>query len=152
VREDLNQARAEAARAGALDGEVRRLTSERELLLARIEEMRVRESEAGTRIAELSGKLGEIQGSSVKSSGELLDAISGMKGSIGEEVARQVAWALSAQKTGLGGGIDPGLQLDALFGRDLETNIEVVKTEERNDNKLKEKLAKLREARGQGAG
>jgi hypothetical protein len=69
-----------------------------------------------------------------------------MKGSIGEEIQRQVSWALSAQKTGAS-GIDPGLQLEALFSQEIETNIESVKIEEKKGKSLTDKLAKLREAK-----
>jgi len=151
LREDLNKAREEAARVAELNGEVRRLNSERDLLMARLEEFREREREAASQIANMTDKLTEVQGSGARTSDELMEAISGMKGSIGEEIQRQVSWALSAQKTG-SGGIDPGMQLDALFSQEIETNIESVKVEEGKGKTLTDKLAKLREARNAGLG
>jgi hypothetical protein len=153
IREDLGKAREEAAKVAELSGEVRRLNSERELLLARIEEFREREETSARTITEMAETLGEVQGGGGKGSDEVLEAISGMKGSIGEEIQRQVSWALSAQKSGAGSmGIDPGLQLEALFSQEVETNIESVKVEEREGSSLTDKLAKLREARNKGLG
>lgn len=148
-REEVKHLREEAARAAAQDGEVRRLNAERDLLLARIADYHEKEAAAGEQLSHMAGKLSAIEGATSKGTADLQEAIGTMKGSIGEEIARQVAWALSAQKTGAT-GIDPGLQLEALFSQEIETNIESVKIEERTGKILAEKLAKLRRARGGG--
>ncbi len=151
LRDETKHLREEAGKVAELSGEVRRMTSERELLMARIEEYRDRERTASDQVTDMAGKLAEVQTGGTQSSGELMEAISGMKGSLTEEIARQISWALSAQKTGAT-GIDPGLQLEALFSQEIETNIESVKIEERTGKTLTDKLAKLREARNQGLG
>jgi hypothetical protein len=151
VRVELNKLRDEAAKVANLEGELRRMNGERDLLLSRIEEYRSREDDANARLDNMGDKLAEAHGSSSKTGEDLMEAISGMKGSLGEEIARQVSWAFSAQKTGAI-GIDPGMQLDALFSQELETNIESVKIKEEKGGGLKDKLAKLRAAQGGGLG
>ncbi len=142
VREELNHAREQANRATELEGEVRRLNSERELLMARIEENRTRETAGSEQIAKLTEKIDSIKGAGV--GGEQLASL---KGALGEEIARQIAWAMSSQKTGVI-GVDPGLQLDALFNQKVETNVESIKTEKKGGESMAAKLAKLRGARG----
>ena len=151
LREETKHLREEAAKVAEMSGEIRRLNSERDLLMARITEAQERERAAAEQIAGMAGKLSEVQGVSAQSSEDLKETISGLKGSLGEEIARQVSWALSAQKTGTQ-AVDPGLQLEALFSQEVETNIESVKVEERTGETLTDKLAKLREARSKGLG
>ncbi|HOX06760.1 MAG TPA: hypothetical protein PK280_10175 [Planctomycetota bacterium] len=142
MREELHHIREQANRATELEGEIRRLNSERELLLARIEENRTREVAGSEQIAKLSEKLDAIKGAGV--GGEQLASL---KGALGEEIARQISWAMTAQKTGVV-GVDPGLQLDALFSQKVETNVESIKTEKRGGESMAAKLAKLRGAKG----
>lgn len=129
LSEENRTLRQEAAKVAELSGENRRLSSERELLLSRFNEAKQREA------------------SSEKQTADFKEALGTMKGALTEEIARQVSWALSAQKTGVQ-AIDPNLQLEVLFSQQVETNIESVKVEERSGQTLAAKLAKLREARG----
>jgi len=54
---------------------------------------------------------------------------------------------MTAQKTGVS-GIDPGLQLDALFNQKVETNVEAIKIEKHGGDSVAAKLARLRGSKG----
>lgn len=136
-----------------LNAEIRKLYSERELLLNQMGEFREREAVANQQLASMTARIAEIQGSTTKTGVDLQQAIGAIKGTIGEEIARQIAWAMTAQKTGASGAaIDPGLQLEALFSQKIETNIESVKVEEQKGASVADKLAKLRQARSEPQG
>jgi len=137
--------REEAARAAGLENELERLKSERQFLLTRVEESSKREGQSEGQLAGLSDKLSELYSASKSRDAEIHQSLGEMKGVIGEEIARQVAWALQAHKTGVG-AIDPEMQLDALFSQKVETNIESIKIEERSGDTVADKLAKLRQA------
>jgi predicted RNase H-like nuclease (RuvC/YqgF family) len=145
VREELNHTREQANRVAELEGEIRRMQSERELLLGQVTEYRQRETAGSEQIAKLSEKISEIKGAVVGG-----EQIASLKGALGEEIARQIAWAMTSQKTGGVIGVDPGLQLDALFSQKVETNIESVKLEKRSSESIAQKLARLRSSKSTG--
>ncbi len=143
---------AEAARVAELSGELRRLSSERELLLSRVAELSEKQSAATEQLASVTDKLTQISAKPVAAPSVAAADLKEVIGTLKEEIGRQVAWAVTAQKTGGVGGagaIDPGLQLDALFSRQIETNVEAVKVQEQKSESVADKLAKLRQAKGE---
>lgn len=114
---------------------------DQDMALAVMEQRRLREENA--RLREENAQAFQA----AQLGAEVQQALGDLKSTLAEDIGRQVAWAVSGQKTGVG-AVDAGVQLDALLDQEIETNIEQVKVVERKGKALTDTLAKLRHARG----
>jgi len=119
---------------------------DQDMALAVMEQRRLREENSRLR----DERAQAVQAAQL--SAEVQEALGNLKSSLAEDIGRQVAWAVGAGKTGAVAGTDAGVQLDALLGQEIETNIEQVKVVERKGKALTDTLAKLRQAKGGKSG
>ena len=119
---------------------------DQDMALAVMEQRRLREENSRLR----DERAQAVQAAQL--SAEVQEALGNLKSSLAEDIGRQVAWAVGAQKTGAVAGGDAGVHLDALLGQEIETNIEQVKVVERKGKALTDTLAKLRQAKGGKSG
>jgi hypothetical protein len=122
-------------------------TRDQDIALAAVEHRRLRDEL--TKLREENKTLGEGAAHAMQLGTDLQTAIEGLKGSLAEDIGRQVAWAVSSKKTG-SQAVDAGAQLDAVLGQEVETNIDQVQVVEKRGKALSETLAKLRRAKGGG--
>jgi hypothetical protein len=122
-------------------------TRDQDIALAAAEHRRLQEEVR--KLREDNKTLGEGAAQAMQLGADLQTAIEGLKGSLAEDIGRQVAWAVSSKKTGAQ-TVDAGAQLDAVLGQEVETNIDQVQVVEKRGKALTDTLAKLRRAKGGG--